>query len=365
MTARPHQHRIRRSLAALLALPLVLGLAVACSSSSAAKKDEGPASKVRVGYFANVTHAVPVLGVADGAFQRALGKTKLDTEIFNAGPAEVEALLSGAIDVAYLGPSPAINAYQKTHGEAVRLIAGGASGGASLVVKPSITSIADLKGKTIASPQLGNTQDVALRAFLADHGLKTDTTGGSDVTVVAQDNSQTLDLFKQGQVDGGWLPEPWASRLVVEAGAKTLVDERTLWPHGQFVTTNLLVSKKFLDQHPDTVEAILRAHVDTVDKINDDKTWAKTTLNQELKKLSGKALSDAVITRALSNLTVGWDPYAATLKESAEHAVKAGTAKSVPDLTGIYDLKLLNNVLKAAGKPTVSADGLGEDGTQP
>ncbi|MGI8879276.1 MAG: ABC transporter substrate-binding protein [Jatrophihabitans sp.] len=359
-----HSHS-RRPLAALVALPLLLGLAVACSSNSAAQQDQGPASKVRVGYFANVTHAVPVLGVADGEFQKELGKTKLDTEIFNAGPAEVEALLSGAIDVAYLGPSPAINAFQKTHGEAVRLIAGGASGGASLVVKPNITSIADLKGKTVASPQFGNTQDVALRAFLAAHRLKTDTTGGKDVTVLAQDNAQTLDLFRQGQVDGGWLPEPWASRLVVEAGAKTLVDERTLWPGGKFVTTNLLVSKKFLDQHPDTVEAILRAHVATVDKITGDTAWAKATLNAELKKLTGKPLSDAVLTPALANLTVGWDPYAATLKESAEHAVTAGTAKSVPDLKGIYALTLLNKVLQAAGKQPVSADGLdgGGNGT--
>jgi NitT/TauT family transport system substrate-binding protein len=339
---------------------LTAGIA-ACSSSDA--KEAGPASKVRLGYFANLTHAVPVLGVAQGEFQKELGRTKLETSVFNAGPAAVEALLSGAIDLAYLGPSPALNAYAKSHGEAVRLIAGGASGGASLVVRPGITSVEQLRGTTIASPQLGNTQDVALRAFLAQHGLKTDTTGGNDVTVVAQENAQSLDQFKQNRLDGAWLPEPWASRLVVEAGAHELVDERTLWPGGNFVTTNLLVSTNFLKAHPDTIEAILRAQVATVQHIAADPGAARTQLNAQLKELTGKPLADEVITHAFGQVSFGWDPYPASLRTSAEHAVTAGVARSVPDLKGIYDLRPLNRVLQAAGQPTVTADGLGEDQT--
>jgi sulfonate transport system substrate-binding protein len=342
--------------AALVVALAAVGL-TSCNRATSGS-DSGDKNELRLGYFANLTHAVPVMGVADGSIQKALGETKLTTEIFNAGPAAVEALLSDAIDAAYVGPNPAINAFVKTHGEAVRLVAGGASGGASLVVNDKISSVADLKGKTIADPQLGGTQDIALRSFLTDHGLKTDTTGGDDVTVVAQENAQTLDLFKQEQVDGAWLPEPWASRLVLEGGAKVLVDEKTLWPGGKFVTTNLLVSTKYLDEHPDAIEALLKAHVATVDKIHADPSAAKKTINDELNKLTGKPLSAAVIDRAFANLDVTWDPLAASMQTLAEHAVKAGTATEVADIHGLYDLKLLNKILTADGKPEVSAAGL-------
>ena len=172
------------------------------------------------------------------------------------------ALLAGAIDATYIGPNPSVNAFQQSHG-AVRVVAGAASGGAYLVVKPNIDSAADLKGKKVASPQLGNTQDIALRSWLKQHGLKTDANGGGDVSVIPQDNATTLDTFRQGAIAGAWVPEPWATRLVDEGGGKILVDERTLWPQGQYVTTDLLVSTSFLKAHPDVVKRLLEGQDET------------------------------------------------------------------------------------------------------
>src|SRR5439155_15077439 len=169
------------------------------------------------------------------------------------GPAAVEAIFSGALDATYLGPNPAINAWQKSHGQAVRIIAGATSGGAALVVKPNINGAADLKGKKVATPQLGNTQDVALRTWLNSNGLH-ETKSGGDVTVVPQENSVTLTSFEQGAIQGAWVPEPWATRLVNEGGGKVLVDEKTLWPGGKYTTTVLLVKKSFLDAHADVIE---------------------------------------------------------------------------------------------------------------
>ncbi len=192
------------------------------------------------------------------------GETTLETTVFNAGPAAVEALFAGAIDASYIGPNPAINAFVKSNGDAIRIVSGATSGGAQLVVRDTITSAADLKGKTLSTPQLGNTQDVALRAWLADEGLSTDTQGGGDVSIVPQENAQTLDQFKAGAIDGAWLPEPWASRLV-DAGAVVLVDEKDLWPDGEFVTTHLIVATQFLADHPQTVKALLEGHIEAVD----------------------------------------------------------------------------------------------------
>ena len=302
-----------------------------------------------------------MLGVADGTFQTALGSTKLTTQVFNAGPAAIEALNAGSIDAAFLGPSPAINSFVKSKGDSLRIVAGATANGASLVVKSDITSAADLKGKKIATPQLGGTQDVALREYLFSKGMKVKTNGGSDVDVISQDNSQTLDLFKSGQVDGGWLPEPWASRLVIEAGAKTLVDESTLWPNKLFPTTILIVSKKYLADHPDTVKALLTGELTEIDSITKDPTKAATAINDAIGKLTGKKLSDAVAKAAFANIKVTVDPLASTYQASGQHAVDGGLLKSAPDVNGIFDLRIVNALLKAQGKPAVSADSLGQE----
>lgn len=357
----------RHSLATVLTVPVVAALAIAslsgCSRRTSSSDDiatagakTSPAAQLRLGYFPNVTHAVPVLGVADGTYSKDLGSTKLTTQTFNAGPAATEALVAGSVDAVYVGPNPAINAYVKTSG-AVRLIAGGASGGAALVVKPGITSVADLAGKTLADPQLGGTQDIALKYFLKQHGFTVNGSGPKNVTVVSEDNSQTLQLFQQGTIDGGWLPEPWATRLQVQGGAHQLVNETSQWPGGNFITTNLLVSTKYLNAHPDTIEALLRAQVQTAEYIRANPAKAATQIDAALTKLNGKALPKGVTAKALANVTVGWDPYAASLQEVAAHAVDVGLLKK-PDLAGLYDLTPLNNVLKSLGLPAVSAAGL-------
>ena len=344
----------------MLAAAALLPVLAACSGGAdAAARDLGPAGELRLGLFANVTHAPALVAVQEGMLVKRLGATRLTTQVFNAGPAAVEAVFGGAIDAAYIGPNPAINAFVQSRGEAIRIIAGATSGGAALVVRPDINSAADLRGRTLATPQLGNTQDVALRAWLADNGMKTSKTGRGDVTIQAgTDNSTTLQLFRDGRIDGAWLPEPWVTRLVQEAGAKVLVDERTLWPQGRFVTTQLIVATDFLVEHPQTVRALLEAHVDAIQWIGKHPDQAKADVNAQIGELTGVPLPTAVLDGAWQNIELTVDPVAASLVGSAEHAVAADLIKK-PDLRGIYDLGPLNAILRARGLPAVSDAGLG------
>jgi len=327
----------------VFALAVLAVLASACGGSSAASSPEQPA-ELRLGYFANVTHAAPLYGVGTGIYQRALGSTTLKTQVFTGGPAAVEALFAGSLDAAYIGPNPAINAFVKSKGRAVRIVAGATAGGASLVVRPDITSPAQLRGKRIADPQTGGTQDIALRTYLKGQGLEVDRSGAGDVTVFAQDNSATLDLFKAGKIDGGWVPEPWASRLVLEGGGTVLVDEKTLWPAGRFVTTNLVVRTAFLREHPQRVRALLQAQIAAGKEIRADPARAQDVVNAQLKALTGKVLEPPVIARAFANIEITEDPVASSLKTSAEHAFATGLLRKA-DLAGIFDLTLLRDLL--------------------
>jgi len=347
----------RRVLAALTVLPL---LALAACAPGAAADPAGPATELRLGYFGNVTHAPALVGVAKGLFADELGDTKLSTQVFNAGPAAIEALNAGAIDAAFLGPNPAINGFVKSKGASLRIIAGSTSGGAQLVVRDAIRSAGDLRGANLATPQLGGTQDVALRAWLTAQGLKNSVTGEGDVTITPTENAQTLQLFADGKIDGAWLPEPWASRLVLDAGAHVLVDEKDLWPGGKFLTTHLVVSTTFLKQHPETVQALLRGTVASVDWIDAHPAQAPGVVNAQIAKTAGKPLSDAVIARAFTHITFSVDPLATTLTKLLADGVTAGTTQKA-SLDGIYDLRLLNTVLAAQGRPAVSAAGLGQE----
>ncbi|MEO5315859.1 ABC transporter substrate-binding protein [Pseudarthrobacter sp. CC12] len=322
-----------------------------------------PAAELKLGYFGNVTHAPALVGVSKGFIADELGSTKLSTQVFNAGPAAIEALNAGAIDATYIGPNPAINSYVKSQGESVNIIAGAAAGGAQLVVKPEITSPADLLGKTLASPQLGGTQDVALRAWLATQGYKTNVDGSGDVAINPTENAQTLKLFQDGKLDGAWLPEPWASRLVLTAGAKVLVDEKDLWDGklsgkpGEFPTTILIVNRKFAADHPDTVKALLKGHVKSVDWLNSASASDKATvINAALKEAAGAELKADVIDRSLKNIVFTVDPLAGTYQKLLADGVTAGTTKQA-DINGIFDLRALNSV--SDGK--TSAAGLGKE----
>ena len=309
---------------------------------------------VRLAYFPNVTHATAIVGVEKGIFAESLGADKLETKIVNAGPDAVTAILAGAIDASYIGSNPAINAFAQSNGEAVRIVSGATSGGALLVVKADINSVADLKGKKIATPQLGNTQDVALRYWLKQQGLKTDAQGGGDVSVVPQDNAQTLETFKSGAIQGAWVPEPWATRLIQEGGGKVLLDEKTLWPNGQFVTTQLIVATKFLNAHPDAVKRLIEGQVAANDYIAKNPEDAKKVVNDGITKYTGKGIAPVVIDAAWKNLTFTNDPIASSLVASAQHAENVGLLKPTK-LDGIYDLTILNAVLKTANLPEVKS----------
>ena len=348
--------RIRRRTAALYALAaLTTGLLAGCGGGSATEKTSASGSPValRLGYFPNLTHATAIVGIEKGIFAKALdGKATLEPKTFNAGPAAVESLFSGAVDATYIGPGPTTNAFVKSRGEALRVVSGATAGGAALVVKPTITDIARLKGKRIATPQLGNTQDIALRYWLKQHGLRTDTSGGGDVHIVPQENSQTVQTFGTGDIDGAWVPEPYVSRLVSDGG-KVLVDERSVWPGGRFVTTNLVVSQAFLDNHSDLVKALLQGQVEATDFVNRNPAAAQKIVGDAIGKLTGKPLKPELVAAAWKSLTFTDDPIARSLLEGAKHAQAVGLLGEA-NLDGLYDLRPLNEVLTAKGERKVA-----------
>ena len=303
---------------------------------------------LRVGYFPNITHAQALVGRANGQFEKSLGAgVQVEWKAFNAGPSAIEALFANAIDLTYVGPNPTVAGYFRSQGAAVRVIAGAASGGASLVVRKDagIQSASDFHGKKVATPQLGNTQDVALRSWMRANGLKSREKGG-DVQVIPISNPDQLTLFLKGQIDAAWAPEPWAARLVHEGGGRIFLDERDLWPDHQFVITNIIVSPKFLKEHPDVVKNFLRTHVELTEWINKNPAQAKQIMNQQLQKETGKALPAEVLDEAFSRMQVTYDPIHSSLLKSTQQAFDEGfLGRTQPDLSGLYDLKLLNEVL--------------------
>lgn len=317
-------------------------------ATAAAASGQGSASTIRVGAFPNITHAQAMVGKANGFFDKAMGpQVKVQWTSFNAGPAAIEALFAGAIDMTYVGPNPAINGYVRSNGEALRVVAGAASGGASLVVRndAGINKPEDFHGKHVASPQFGNTQDVALRNWLKNHGLKSNDKGG-DVQIVPMANPDQLTLFLKKDLDAAWAPEPWATRLIHEGNGRLFVDERTLWPNGQFVIGLLVVNTKFLKAHPDLVKNWIRANVDLTDWINGHQPEAKKLLNQQIQAETGKALPSVVLEEAFSRMQVTYDPLRGALTMAAQQAFDAGfLGRQMPDLSGLYDLTLLNQVL--------------------
>lgn len=317
---------------------------------------QGNAQTIRVGAFPNITHAQAMVGKANGWFDRAMGpQVKIQWTSFNAGPSAIEALFAGAIDMTYVGPNPAINGYVRSNGEALRVVAGAASGGASLVVRndSGINRPEDFHGKRVASPQFGNTQDVALRNWLKNHGLKTNDKGG-DVQIVPMANPDQLTLFLRKDLDAAWAPEPWATRLIHEGNGRLLVDERSLWPNGQFVIGLLVVNAKFLKAHPDLVKNWIRAEVDLTDWITAHPAESKKLLNGQILHETGKALPPTVLDEAFSRMQVTYDPLHAALNTAAEQAFADGfLGRNKPDLSGLYDLALLNQVLAEKNRKAI------------
>ena len=328
-----------------LAILLIVFLLTSMLSIAGWAQDVTP---VRVGAFPNITHAQAMVGKANGWFDKAMGpKVKVQWTSFNAGPAAIEALFAGAIDMTYVGPNPAINGYVRSNGEALRVVAGAASGGASLIVRndSGINKPEDFHGKRVASPQFGNTQDVALRNWLKKNGLKTNDKGG-DVTIVPMANPDQLTLFLRKDLDGAWAPEPWATRLIHEGNGRLFVDERSLWPNGQFVIGLLVVNTKFLQAHPDLVKTWIRAHVELTDWISGHQPDAKKLLNQQIQTETNKALPANVLDEAFSRMQVTYDPLHSALNTAAQQAFENGSlGRTMPDLSNLYDLKLLNEIL--------------------
>jgi NitT/TauT family transport system substrate-binding protein len=345
-------HRRLRGRTAATALVVLAGAATLSACGDDGDSGPGWSGPLRLGYFPNITHATALVGIDKGIFAEHLG-TAPKTASFNAGPAAVEALFSGAVDATFVGPNPSINAWSKSHGKAIKIISGAASGGVSLIVKPGIDGVQDLKGKKIATPQLGNTQDVAIRYWLKQNGLTANKDGSGDVKVMPQENATTLQAFAQGAIDGAWVPEPFASRLIQESKGRKLLDEKSLWPGGKFVITNLIVKQEFLKEHPYQVKKLLEGVVEATDFIDSDRAGAEKSVNEQLTRLSGKPLKQEVIDSAFEQIEFTTDPVASSLIQGARHAEEIGLLEKT-ELNGIYDLGPLNEVLKARGKAQVS-----------
>ncbi len=311
---------------------------------------------VRVGYFPNLTHAPGLVADSQGFLTERIGPGKVTVTSFNAGPDVVQALFGGSLDISYIGPSPTITAYAKSRGAAVRVVAGSTSGGASLVVKPEITDVAGLKGRTLATPQLGNTQDVALRHWLKQQGIATTAEGAGDVTIQPQKNAAAVNAFSQGQIDGAWVPEPFVS-LLLARGGKVLVDERTLWPGQKFVTTNVIVRRAFLEQNPDTVRAFLEAHLDALEFIEREPGKAQAAVIAKIKAITDQDTDPQAVATAWKAMEFTADPLASTLKESAKHAASVGLLEDeVEDgFADLWDLAPVNAALKARGRAEVTS----------
>jgi NitT/TauT family transport system substrate-binding protein len=361
-------HSLKKGKARVLALAVVASTALVAvaGSAQASTTPVAKAKKIRIGYFANVTHATALVGVQEKFFEKtfAKDKTKVEFVVFNAGPAVIEAMKGGAIDASYIGPNPALAGYASTNGSLLRIVAGATHNGAQLIVNSSINSVADLKGKTIATPQLGNTQDVAARTYFKSQGFATNISGGGDVKLAPTENATSLTLFKSGKLDGAWVPEPWASRLVLEGNGKVLLDEKNIWPNQKFLTTHLIVTSNFLKKFPASVETLLNAHIGINNFITQTKNLVKVKadIQAELLAKTGKNLTVETLDRAWSNVIISNDPLSKALLSSANSASAAGLLQ-VPatGLTKIYDLRILNKILLAKN-PTFrkySAAGLG------
>ena len=317
---------------------------------------------IRIGIFANVTHASALVAVERGTIEARLNDAGYNVQFvaFNAGPAAIEAMKAGSIDMSFIGPNPAVSGFISTRGSLLRIVSGVTSGGAAFITKPSITTVADLKGKTFATPQLGNTQDVAIRAYLRSKGLKTSIFGGGDVTITPTENATTLSLFKAGSIDGAWVPEPWASRLVLEGNGRVFLDESSLWTNGAYATTVLIAKTAVLTTQRPAVKAVINAIYSTNNWMKNNRVAAKDAVQAQLLRWSGKKLSDAVIDRAWTKIEPTLNPIAVSIKQSAIDASKEKLITlGGSGIKGIMDLRIANEILAADGKTAISAAGLG------
>jgi len=320
-------------------------LALLTSSLAGCSRRQPPAPVVRMGYFANITHATALIGVAGGAFQKALGDTKLQTTVFNAGPSVVEAFLARQLDCSFIGPVPAINGYVKAGG-AFRIVCGVAANGVLIVAHPQagITRLEDLAGKRIATPQYGNTQDISARVYLTQTLKQTLGEKPGQTRVIPLANAEQLEVFRRHDIDASWVPEPWASRMVHEAGGVAVAEEKALWPQGRFVVTVFVVSAEFLTQHPAEVEALVGSIREITAWINASRPAAAALVNAQLAAIAGKPLAPEVLADAFGRVEFTTDPLRPTVETFARWSFESGTLKEQPDLTNLFDTRILERV---------------------
>jgi NitT/TauT family transport system substrate-binding protein len=330
------------TLIVMLTAALLTGCGHAASPTSSA-----PNVTLRLGYLTRITHASALVGLDKGLFTKNLGPgVMLQTTPFQQGTEEATALLSGQLDAAYVGPNPAFNAWQKSGGKAIKIISGSAAGGTSFVVKPEIRTAQDLRGKTVSDPALGGAQDVILRNWLKENGLQTNPQGGGDVFIKpTKPESAIIQQFITNQIAGAVVSAPFDVQLVKAGGVK-------LWPDPGTITV-LVVRQDFLAEHPDVVSGLLRGQIEANDLIHDSPDIAAQAANNTLAKNLGKGLDPDVLTASFQETTFTNDPNSASLNDQVQKAVSVGLLDPL-NLTGIFDLHLLNDVLKASGKPAVN-----------
>ena len=320
--------------AGIAGIILVLAVGVYLNSS-----DESHENRLRIAYFPNIGHAIPIVGMEKGFFETSVGnETLIETRVFDSGPQAIEALFANSIDLAYVGPGPAINGFLNSENHNVKILAGAASGGASFIVHPEseINFASDFAGKKIAAPQIGNTQDVSLRHYLTENGLKSAEKGGS-VIVYNISNPDIYTLFVKGDIDGAWVAEPWATILETELNGKRLFHEEELWPNQEFASVLLIANANYVEANPALVAKLLVSHQKTADWINENPVETRNVFNDFLNSHLGQSLSDDVVDVALSNLVITSDPLHDSVHSFAEKANTLGyLGRNGYDLSDIF-----------------------------
>ena len=344
--------KVTKTVIIALILVVLSSILTACSSQKESPKvTESKNVTVRVGFFPNITHSQALIGKANGEFQKSLGESnKIEWKQFNAGPEEVTALFAGAVDIGYIGPGPAINGYAKSKGD-LQIIAGATDAGAILVSRKDlpIKDVKELSGKKVAVPQFGNTQDLSLRNLLQKNGLK-DTTKGGTVEIVQAANPDIKSLLDKGDIAAALVPEPWGSTLVKDLKANVVLDYNELWREGKYTTAVVVVRTQFLKEHPDLVEKFLKTHVELTDYINNSKDKAEETVNAQITELTKKSLSKDILDAAFKRLTVTNNPEKDSVLDFVTLSVDTGFLKEKPDTSDLFNLSILNKILKEKGQ---------------
>ena len=324
---------------------IVVIVAIAITITSFSDSDQINQDKIRVAFFPSIGHIIPIVGLEEKIFEKGIGEEKqIETKLFDSGPQVIESIFSGSIDIAYVGPGPSINGFLKSDGKDIKILSGAASGGVSFIIQPNsgLESLENFDGKRIASPQISNSQDISLRHYLESHGLKSVEKGGT-VFVLNISNPDINTLFAKGDIDGAWVPEPWATILVQELDGIRLFNEEKLWPNEEFASVLLIVRTKYLENNPETVQKWVESHEKTVTWINSTPNKSKSLFSNFLIDYMGKSLPTKIIDESFSNISITSDPIKNSVIVFAERADSLGyLGRSGYNLDGIFYNAVLN-----------------------